>query len=131
MFFDFYYWTVQHRFFTIYHEAFHYNLFRNKRLNDYAAMFFASFPSFSTYKDAKLRHLNHHFKTATKEDPERVSHISKFNDFIRIVFPHFETLKKILRSSGFKLNIKSIAGRAEGNLNSKNLKYELLLFFYI
>ena len=34
--------AVQHRFFTIYHEAFHYNLFRNKRLNDYAAMFFAS-----------------------------------------------------------------------------------------
>ena len=73
--------AVQHRFFTIYHEAFHYNLFRNKRLNDNAAMFFASFPSFSTYKNAKLRHLNHHFRTATKEDPERVSHISNINDF--------------------------------------------------
>ena len=120
--------AVQHRFFTIYHEAFHYNLFRNKRLNDYAAMFFASFPSFSTYKNAKLRHLNHHFKTATEVDPERVSHISSFKDFIRIVFPHFETLKKILINFGFKLNIKAIAGRAEGNLNSKNLKYELLLF---
>lgn len=62
-------------------------------------MFFASFPSFSTYKNAKLRHLNHHFRTATKEDPERVSHISNINDFTSIIFPHFQTLKKILISA--------------------------------
>ena len=92
-------------------------------------MFFASFPSFSTYKSAKHRHLNHHFKTATDEDPERVSHISNFSDFTSIVFPHFETLKKILIEFGFSLKIKVIEGRAEVNPNSRNFKFELLLFF--
>jgi fatty acid desaturase len=120
--------AVQHRFFTIYHEAFHYNLFRNKRLNDNAAMFFASFPSFSTYKNAKLRHLNHHFRTATKEDPERVSHISNINDFISIIFPHFQTLKKILINFGFRLNINVIEGRKESNLHTNNLRMEIFLF---
>ena len=78
---------AQQRFFTIYHEAFHSNLYANKRLNNSAAKYLACYPSLSTFYSAKRRHLAHHARTATDFDPERVSHIRSVFEFASLAFP--------------------------------------------
>ena len=121
---------AQHRLFTIYHEAFHNNLFTNQRINDFCGMIFASFPSFSTYKSAKKRHIDHHIKTATTFDPERVSHVRTKTEFFKLIFPQFMLLKKLLFRLGFNFQYKEIKGRGDGSLEMGK-KYSEILFFII
>ena len=130
---------AQHRFFTIYHEAFHGNLFTNKYLNKYIAIIFASYPSFSTYESAKIRHINHHRKTATTDDPERVSHIRSIGDFVQVVFPHLKIVKIFLNKIGFNFYIGKVDGRGENNLDDTSsirevpilVIFNLLLIFLL
>jgi fatty acid desaturase len=58
----------QHRLTTLAHEASHYMLFRNRRLNELAADFLCMFPVWSTTHHYRLQHLAHH---QYPNDPER------------------------------------------------------------
>jgi len=49
------------------HEASHYNLFRNKKLNDYLEIFY-SLPFFVTISQYRAYHLDHHYKMNTEAD---------------------------------------------------------------
>ncbi|NOT53468.1 MAG: hypothetical protein HOP18_02575 [Deltaproteobacteria bacterium] len=79
--------AMQHRFFTIYHEAFHCTLFSNRQLNDWAGKWLAAYPSLVAYESARKRHLAHHAFATTAEDPERVSHIQDWRTMLSLMFP--------------------------------------------
>ena len=54
----------------IMHEAAHRTLFRNRRLNDWAANWLCAFPVWSDLRPYRPYHLQHHAKTWTSEDPD-------------------------------------------------------------
>jgi len=123
--------AVQHRFFTIYHEAFHGKLFSNRKLNDIAAAYLASFPSLSTYHSAKKRHIMHHLKTATKDDPERVSHIQDYKTFVKLVYPYFGLIKKVLGKFGWSMKVSSTPGRGDETLMSDQVIGEIMRMIFV
>jgi len=49
------------------HEASHYNLFKNKKLNDYLKIFYA-FPFLITISEYRSEHKDHHYKMNTEFD---------------------------------------------------------------
>ncbi len=123
--------AVQHRFFTIYHEAFHGRLFSNRKLNEIAATYLASFPSLSTYHSARKRHIMHHSKTATKDDPERVSHIQDYKTFIKLIFPYFGLIKKVLSKLGWSMKEISTPGRRDETLKSDHVIGEIMKMIFV
>ncbi|MGE3807051.1 MAG: fatty acid desaturase [Gemmataceae bacterium] len=58
----------QHRLITLAHEASHYMLFRNRKLNELASDWFCMFPILSSTHHYRLQHLAHHQYV---NDPER------------------------------------------------------------
>jgi fatty acid desaturase len=52
--------ACQHRLTTLGHEASHYMLFRNRRLNELASDWLCMFPVFSTTHGYRIQHLAHH-----------------------------------------------------------------------
>src|SRR5262249_1948799 len=61
----------QHRLTTLGHEASHYMLFRNRRLNELISDFFCMFPVWSTTHFYRLQHLAHHqFPNDPERDPD-------------------------------------------------------------
>lgn len=52
------------------HEAAHFTLFSNRRLNDWAANWLCAFPVWSDVRPYRAYHMQHHFKTWTEEDPD-------------------------------------------------------------
>src|SRR5580704_3011931 len=61
---------LQHRLFTLYHEAIHGCLVRNTGLGDVLGRFFAAYPSLSRYDGVRQRHIDHHLRAASRADPE-------------------------------------------------------------
>ncbi|MBX6313245.1 MAG: fatty acid desaturase [Isosphaeraceae bacterium] len=64
----------QHRLTTLGHEASHYMLFRNRKLNELASDWFCMFPVFSTTHNYRAQHLAHHQHV---NDPERDPDVSQ------------------------------------------------------
>jgi fatty acid desaturase len=60
--------ACQHRLTTLGHEASHYMLFRDRRLNELVSDWFCMFPVFSTTQNYRIQHLAHHQHV---NDPER------------------------------------------------------------
>ncbi|MFL5245713.1 MAG: fatty acid desaturase family protein [Gemmataceae bacterium] len=61
----------QHRLTTLGHEASHYMLFRNRRLNELASDFLSMFPVWSTTHLYRMQHLAHHqFPNDPERDPD-------------------------------------------------------------
>jgi fatty acid desaturase len=61
----------QHRLTTLSHEASHYMLFRNRRLNELASDWLTMFPMWSTTHHYRLQHLAHHqFPNDPERDPD-------------------------------------------------------------
>src|SRR2546423_416623 len=61
----------QHRLTTLGHEASHYMLFRNRRLNELASDFLCMFPVWSTTHLYRMQHLAHHqFPNDPERDPD-------------------------------------------------------------
>lgn len=58
----------QHRLATLTHEAAHYMLFRNRRLNEFVSEWFCMFPILGTTHSYRVQHLGHH---QYPNDPER------------------------------------------------------------
>src|SRR5437879_5476110 len=78
---------LQHRLFTIYHEGIHGALVQDASLGHVLARFFAAYPSLSRYEGVRQRHLDHHSRAASKEDPERVSHCENWRQLAPLMFP--------------------------------------------
>ena len=65
--------AFQHRLAALGHEASHYLLFRNRRLNEWAADWLCMFPIFSTTHRYRLLHMAHHkFVNDPLRDPDHV-----------------------------------------------------------
>jgi fatty acid desaturase len=62
--------TRQLGFAIVMHEAAHYALFENRKLNDWAGNWLAAYPIWSDTKPYRRYHLQHHAKTGTEEDPD-------------------------------------------------------------
>jgi fatty acid desaturase len=61
----------QHRLTTLGHEASHYILFRNRRLNELVSDFLCMFPVWSTTHHYRLQHMAHHqFPNDPERDPD-------------------------------------------------------------
>jgi len=61
----------QHRLTTLGHEASHYMLFKNRKLNELASDFLCMFPVLSTTHQYRLQHLAHHqFPNDPERDPD-------------------------------------------------------------
>jgi len=61
----------QHRLTTLGHEASHYMLFHNRRLNELASDFLCMFPVWSTTHHYRLQHMAHHqFPNDPERDPD-------------------------------------------------------------
>jgi fatty acid desaturase len=61
----------QHRLTTLAHEASHYMLFRNRKLNELVSEWFCMFPMLSTTHFYRLQHLAHHqFVNDPEKDPD-------------------------------------------------------------
>src|SRR5207302_5559129 len=61
----------QHRLTTLSHEASHYMLFKNRRLNELASDWLTMFPMWSTTHHYRLQHLAHHqFPNDPERDPD-------------------------------------------------------------
>ena len=78
---------LQHRLFTLYHEAIHGCLVRNTGLGDVLGRFFAAYPSLTRYDGVRQRHIDHHLRAASREDPERVSHCENWRQLAPLMFP--------------------------------------------
>jgi fatty acid desaturase len=78
---------LQHRLFTIYHEGIHGCLVRNSRWGNVLARFFAAYPSATRYDGVRQRHIDHHLRAASREDPERVSHCENWRQLAGLMFP--------------------------------------------
>jgi fatty acid desaturase len=78
---------LQHRLFTLYHEGIHGCLVRNAELGHMLARFFAAYPSLSRYEGVRQRHIDHHLRAASTEDPERVSHCENWRQLAPLMFP--------------------------------------------
>ena len=53
------------------HEASHWTLFKNKRVNDWAANWLCAYPTWADLRPYRSYHLQHHAKNWTEEDPDR------------------------------------------------------------
>jgi fatty acid desaturase len=61
----------QHRLATLTHEAAHYMLFRNRRLNEFVSEWFCMYPLWGTTHDYRVQHLGHHqFPNDPHRDPD-------------------------------------------------------------
>jgi fatty acid desaturase len=69
--------AMQHRLSTLAHEASHYMLFRNRKLNELVSDWFCMFPMWSTTHHYRLQHLAHHQYV---NDPERDPDISQMSE---------------------------------------------------
>ncbi|HEX2843375.1 fatty acid desaturase family protein [Hyphomicrobium sp.] len=78
---------LQHRLFTLYHEGFHGCLVQDGKLGNRLARFFAAYPSLSRYDGARQRHLDHHSRATSTDDPERVSHCENWRELAPLMFP--------------------------------------------
>ncbi len=65
--------SKQHAFLVIMHDATHYRLLRNRRLNDLVCNLFCAFPTGLVTASYRLGHLPHHTFTNTPYDPQWVS----------------------------------------------------------
>jgi len=77
---------LQHRLFTIYHDAFHGCLVSNVDLGHFLGKLFAAYPSLTRYDNVRKRHLDHHMHAASIEDPERVSHCSSWQELLPMMY---------------------------------------------
>jgi fatty acid desaturase len=89
---------LQHRFFTIYHDAFHRTLYGNRAVNDFVGRWFAAYPTLSRYDEPRNRHLAHHRWTATANDPEYVSDAQSWRELLPTLFPWPSMLLRMIRS---------------------------------
>ena len=63
--------AAQHRLTTLGHEASHYMLFRNRKLNELASDWLCMFPMWSTTHSYRLQHLAHHqYVNDPEHDPD-------------------------------------------------------------
>jgi fatty acid desaturase len=60
----------QHAILILMHEAAHYRLSKNRKLNDIASDIFCAFPLFISTELYRRRHLQHHQHTNTNKDPD-------------------------------------------------------------
>lgn len=110
--------AFQHRFFTIYHEAFHGSLFESRELNSFVGKWFAAYPALVAYENARKRHLTHHKLTETDEDPERTSHLRSVRALIPFYFPWPWMVGGVLAKFGILKNPVTLPltpGRGEWN----------------
>jgi len=63
--------TRQHALFILYHDAVHYNVARNRRLNDLIINLFVGVPQLLPVHVYRSLHLSHHRNLGTTRDPER------------------------------------------------------------
>jgi fatty acid desaturase len=91
---------LQHRFFTVYHEAFHRTLFGNARINDMAGRWLASYPALARYDSARAKHLGHHKYAVTPQDPDNVSYLRSWSDLLARTSPIFAILAVLGRFAG-------------------------------
>jgi fatty acid desaturase len=124
--------ALQHRFFTIYHEAFHGVLFRSKFWNREVAKWLAAYPSLVLYDNARRRHMAHHAYAATERDPERVSHLSSWRDLGPLLFPWPSIARSMLARWGLvaRRSTPLLPGRAEwdaGEHTNRREQIELIV----
>ena len=62
--------TRQHALLVIMHEAAHFRISKNPRLNDFLGKYFASYPTASTLLGYRKHHTQHHRTTNTDQDPD-------------------------------------------------------------
>lgn len=74
--------TRMYAFYSLAHEACHYQLFQNKKLNDWIGNVFLAWPIFIDIHDMRKIHFLHHKHLQTKEDPE-IKHL----DYDEFQFP--------------------------------------------
>jgi fatty acid desaturase len=100
---------LQHRFFTIYHEAFHGCLTSNVELGHFLGKYFAAYPSLSRYDGARQRHLDHHSHAASGDDPDRVSHCVDWRELAPLMFAiPFAALRPILGWAPFDTELQRV-----------------------
>lgn len=64
-----------HAFGVLLHEASHYRIFKNKKLNDWVGDIFLGWPLLSTVDNYRVNHLAHHQHTNTEKDPDWIAKI--------------------------------------------------------
>lgn len=61
--------------YSLLHDAIHYSISRNKKLNDFIGQVFLGFPIFVSLEQMRKNHLNHHKFLQSENDPE-IKHLS-------------------------------------------------------
>jgi fatty acid desaturase len=104
----------QHGLGVLLHDATHYLLCKNKKLNDFIATVFLSFPTFTPLSKYRHSHFNHHRAPLTDEDPdwiprkensEWVFPKSKIN-FVLTIFQYAFFIHMFKNIFNFKTSIK-------------------------
>ncbi len=87
----------QHGLGGVLHEATHFMLFRNRKLNDLAADWLAGFPLYTSIHHYRLYHLAHHqFINDPERDPDLIQ-LQMSGHALDFPMTHIEVLGKVLR----------------------------------
>ncbi|HUH73271.1 MAG TPA: fatty acid desaturase family protein [Chitinophagales bacterium] len=71
--------TRMYALYSLAHEACHFNLFKNKKTNDWVGNIFIAWPIFIDIQDMRKIHFSHHKYLQTKDDPE-IKHL-EYDEF--------------------------------------------------
>lgn len=114
------------------HEASHFRLFRNRKLNDWIGDVFTAWPILATVASYRLNHLAHHQNTNTHDDPDWVVKL----DQIAFKFPQ-KAWTAIKHMGGYLIAVQTFRDLAHvlpriSRSDTSTRGYKLLRFgFYI
>lgn len=115
----------QHAMAIMLHEASHYRIVKNKKLNDLLGEVFLAFPLFVTVHSYRLSHMAHHRHTNTSFDPDWVSKETPEWEFPKTRKELFFILAKILMGMNAFWMIKLIfSGGRSAKANEASVKKE-------
>jgi fatty acid desaturase len=105
----------QHGFGGVLHEATHFMLFSNRKLNDLAADWLAAFPLYTSIHHYRLYHLAHHqFINDPERDPDLIQ-LQMSGNALDFPMPHIEVLGKALRLLWIPNLVRYTVGRAKSH----------------
>lgn len=87
----------QHQLGGVIHEATHFVLFQNKRLNELASDWLAAFPIYTSTYQYRVHHLAHHqFVNDPSRDPD-VAQLKDSDHWLDFPVTHIDVLRKLVR----------------------------------
>ena len=104
-----------HGLFIIMHDATHYRICSNKKINDWICHIFITTPLFMNFHFWRSTHFSHHKYTAEEKDPEKMSYVNnpeyklpmKLKDFLVMLVQHMFGIKFIVILFSKKRSVKN------------------------